>query len=358
MQLTVGKKIRALRKKQNITQEKLAEYLGISFQAVSRWEHGTAYPDITLLPRIANFFGISMDCLFGMDSIDNSEEQAELQQKYEKLIAQNDTKNAIVLMKKALLNYPRDYRFMLNLSSAIREEVKTSLQIDQIALAIQLCERILEDCTNTDIRYGAIQQLCYLYRFCHESEKAKDLIDKLPSTPICKDILLENILNGDELGKQLDTNLDHFMFYIWLKLQKTPTLKGNLNTDERIRAQKAAIQLYKLVYYDGQYGWFSNRLASNYIELSKIYAENSDQEKTLENLSHAIYYAKEYQRSFTTEITTDSIFRYNPSISATYVNDKEKDSLLREIEKLIRTDAFCFLQPYEEFQKLKAELGN
>lgn len=64
MNLYIGKKIKDLRKSQDITQEKLADYLNISYQAVSKWENGTALPDITLVPSIANFFGISTDELF------------------------------------------------------------------------------------------------------------------------------------------------------------------------------------------------------------------------------------------------------------------------------------------------------
>ena len=56
--LKIGDKIKSLRKAQDITQEKLAAYLNISYQAISKWENGTALPDITLVPKIANFFGV------------------------------------------------------------------------------------------------------------------------------------------------------------------------------------------------------------------------------------------------------------------------------------------------------------
>ena len=58
--------IGVLRKKKGITQEDLAQHLGISFQAVSKWENGGAYPDITLLPEIASFFGESVETILGL----------------------------------------------------------------------------------------------------------------------------------------------------------------------------------------------------------------------------------------------------------------------------------------------------
>ena len=57
MNMDIGSAIKKLRMDRKITQEEVAEYLGISFQAVSKWETGTTMPDITLLPEIAAFFG-------------------------------------------------------------------------------------------------------------------------------------------------------------------------------------------------------------------------------------------------------------------------------------------------------------
>lgn len=62
--MDIGKQIKALRLAKGVTQEELAEYLGVSFQAVSKWETEVSTPDIALLPNIAVFFGITIDALF------------------------------------------------------------------------------------------------------------------------------------------------------------------------------------------------------------------------------------------------------------------------------------------------------
>jgi len=61
MELDIGNKTKGLRRQKNISQEVLA---GVSFQAVSKWESRTTMPDITLIPAIASFFGVSIDELF------------------------------------------------------------------------------------------------------------------------------------------------------------------------------------------------------------------------------------------------------------------------------------------------------
>lgn len=67
MEETLGKRIAFHRKRLGMTQERLAESLGITPQAVSKWENDQSCPDITALPRLAQIFGISTDCLLGVE---------------------------------------------------------------------------------------------------------------------------------------------------------------------------------------------------------------------------------------------------------------------------------------------------
>ena len=74
MKLTIGEKIALLRKEKNITQTQLAEYLCLAPQTISRWEVGNGAPEISLLPKIAAFFGVSIDDLFGSTSLTRAED--------------------------------------------------------------------------------------------------------------------------------------------------------------------------------------------------------------------------------------------------------------------------------------------
>ena len=64
MNVNLGNKIRELRKGKNISQEVLAQYLGVSFQAVSKWETAKSAPDVVFLPIMADIFGCYIDELF------------------------------------------------------------------------------------------------------------------------------------------------------------------------------------------------------------------------------------------------------------------------------------------------------
>lgn len=73
--VSIGENIKRLRKLKGITQEELSDVLHISYQAISKWENGLAQPDISILPTVANYFGVTIDELFGfqLDSLNNKE---------------------------------------------------------------------------------------------------------------------------------------------------------------------------------------------------------------------------------------------------------------------------------------------
>ena len=76
--MKIGEQIKRLRKERNMTQEQLAEKIGISFQAVSKWENDISLPDVATLPIIAGFFGVSMDTIFDYDAEKNAEKALEI----------------------------------------------------------------------------------------------------------------------------------------------------------------------------------------------------------------------------------------------------------------------------------------
>lgn len=71
MTICFGDNLNKLRKAKGLTQEEFAKAMGVSFQAVSKWERGETYPDIELLPDIANYFNTSIDSLLMQNSKDN-----------------------------------------------------------------------------------------------------------------------------------------------------------------------------------------------------------------------------------------------------------------------------------------------
>lgn len=82
MKLTLGENIRRLRRGRDMTQEQLADALAVSFQAISRWENGSTYPDIELIPAIASFFSVSADELLGIPEAEKNRQAEALVMQY------------------------------------------------------------------------------------------------------------------------------------------------------------------------------------------------------------------------------------------------------------------------------------
>ena len=140
--MNIGLKIRELRKKRGITQERLAEYLNISSQAVSKWENGTALPDITLVPKLSSFFGVSTDELFSTKPEITDKKLLEYKQKAQEFRRIYDYGSVVKLMEEALEEYPSNFEFMWELVHAYAHKKRHDRELDKI---IPLCERIVEE---------------------------------------------------------------------------------------------------------------------------------------------------------------------------------------------------------------------
>lgn len=107
--MEIGKQIKTLRLTKGVTQEELAEYLGVSFQAVSKWETESSTPDIALLPNIAVFFGIAIDELF---HIPNEAEFERIENMFwhERRINPETFSHCIRFLENVLQDDPRNVR--------------------------------------------------------------------------------------------------------------------------------------------------------------------------------------------------------------------------------------------------------
>jgi len=101
------------------TQEEIAEKLCLSPQTVSKWERGDAYPDITLLPALANLFKTSVDALIGMDKINDAEARTAIFRAAQDCLKSGDHLGAAKVLEEALRTFPNDESLMSELALAL-----------------------------------------------------------------------------------------------------------------------------------------------------------------------------------------------------------------------------------------------
>jgi transcriptional regulator with XRE-family HTH domain len=119
--IKIGQKIRLLRKTNDVTQDKLAAYLGVTPQAVSRWESEICYPDIETLPQIADFFGVDMDELLCYDSVQKESRVKSYLEKAELLLESDKLADCLTLLREAYAEIPSSFEIQLELASVLSE---------------------------------------------------------------------------------------------------------------------------------------------------------------------------------------------------------------------------------------------
>ena len=113
--MSLGKTIKELRRKYDMTQERLAEILSISPQAVSRWETDVAMPDISLIPPLCNLFNITSDELLGIDVTRRLEAVEEICDEADKYSRRGYLEKARKILEEGLQKYPDNCDIIYNL---------------------------------------------------------------------------------------------------------------------------------------------------------------------------------------------------------------------------------------------------
>lgn len=143
MKLLIGENIRRLRRERNLTQEEVAVHLGISFQAISKWERGEGYPDITMLPTLASYFGVSVDELIGMSEIEKAKRYEAVNAAWAENNQSGLHRENVALMRKSLKAFPNDALLLIQLSTSLEkldgtEEEKAKYLKESIAVQEQI----------------------------------------------------------------------------------------------------------------------------------------------------------------------------------------------------------------------------
>lgn len=264
MNLQVGRNIRELRRRQGITQEKLAEKLGTTPQAVSRWESGVGYPDIELLPHIADAFGVSLDELFGKDA---REKEAKIQfylEEFKRLGSLGEQEKRYALMREALEQFPLDHRIMLKYGWAKAPMEESDDSYESI---IAVCNRVLDDNPADELHYDALLLLGMMYRTMGKTEEAIAVANRLPKLQLCREmgLLCAYDNKSDEFNRQLQDITEvctHMLGYICIGWST-----WHRGDREKIPLLQKAIAVYELIFDDGNFGFHHSDVAMQYKKL-------------------------------------------------------------------------------------------
>lgn len=189
--LYLGTNIKEYRLKKGYTQEQLAYELGVSSQTVSRWETGTTYPDIVMIPIIAELFDTSIDNLMGYAKECSTKEREDFFAEVNNF----EISEKILRHREMLQKYPNDTYLQFSLASLLYNFVKKRDDVDAEQEVRLLCYRILHS-NLPDMQCGAKRLLALLSAKNGELEDAMAYVNELPSIYCGREIMAEQILHG------------------------------------------------------------------------------------------------------------------------------------------------------------------
>lgn len=179
MNLNFAENLKQLRKAKEITQEKLADVLGVTGQTISRWELGICYPDLELLPAIANYFGVSIDMLLSNDA---SAKERDFDMFCERLdaIPSTESTKRIEFVQNYCRKYPENDYYAVVLACRIGEHliVKPDESVQYMPLLLNTVQRLMETRYRTDA-------ISIMAQICEESE-LKKWMDMCPNSGFSK----------------------------------------------------------------------------------------------------------------------------------------------------------------------------
>lgn len=326
MTINIGDTIKSMRKDKNITQETLANFLGVSNQSISKWERNETYPDITMLPAISSFFGTSVDNLLGINKIEQERKIQLYCDEYSRLWSEHKFDEVTALMKKAVCEFPGNFDLLVKYLNCLTNNLNAEHLLEVRDEAQNIYELIQEQCTTDSIRIWAKKLMCrYLSRLSVIDTSGVDITHA------------EKVLSGMPL---MQNSRDIEAMYIY-------------HNDAEKRKQACANSVSELLRLLGE-------------ALFRIYDEPTDyDEKILEsfiNLLKAIMPYEDYGKSF-----NHIIYDYGYLGVKRYLTGDEEGAIACFIEEVRLAKAFDSLPDISVstspvvsgaiFEKTKTNLG-
>lgn len=303
MQIKLGEQMRELRRRNGITQEDLARALGVTAQAVSRWEKGVCYPDMELVPSLANYFGVSIDGLFGYQGEREKRIAQICASADEMLNAQGDMTECVALLREALAEFPDETEFIVRLGYAlyymgwhkygaqsytedgcdyVRENTEYQSNNQYWREAILHLEHALDKGLKPDDRLAAIPILVTLHKKLGQNDKAVAIAKRQDLLTISREVLLASAEDGEKEAKYHAEAILALMETLTQMVETATSIIIPMWGGDSTGLLLATANLYECIFSYGDCGWHHTQIRDLYFKAAHHEAMRGDVNKAME----------------------------------------------------------------------------
>lgn len=355
MELFIGKNIQNKRKTLGLTQDQLATALGVSIAAVSKWETGGAYPDITLLSPIARLLDSTVDDLLGFEPHLSEEQLMDITEQCTKLFESSAYQDAVALSEQYLKEYPNSMELKLRIGSIFMMHTPCGGAEDVAHKLLERAETLMRDATKSDnieLRETAWQGLSALLIQQDRYEDALNALEQIHkplSDPDTMRVSVYYAMNDLKKSKQTAQCLlaSHTSACDIALISLAKIAKKEKDYPLAIRMVNLSLQLSQMFDKNKLYGQDLN----HYLMLAEYTADQRQERETLDTLHEFVRCAQlpgDFQ-SVKASPFFDCVEMHTTSTSKGYLN--------RCVYQMIKENAaFDFLKDNREFIDVLKEL--
>jgi len=290
----IGKRIRELRLKNHLTQEKLASYLNVSFQAVSKWENGINTPDLSCIVPLAKLLHTSTDVLLGNESttgnLDTRRQELEKVWEEERYGLQDGEK--LITAAQALVNvYPNHpmYWYWLAYGERIRAyELHGKESADMLNRSLIHIKLVINDCKEQYLHEEALEDAVNILSYLGKREEALQYANQLPEG---------NRRNrAYRLCLPDEERIQHIQSMRASSMLKFLNELLELNLKENLWAAELIITILSNMIPDGNYLYYHNYLREAYTSCAKGYISRNRYDDAIIALKNAWKHTQSYER--------------------------------------------------------------
>lgn len=347
----IGTKIKELRKRADLTQEQLADILGVAYQTVSKWECGTTAPDLSMIAPITRFFKVSADELFGLSESEDDEKQRELRERWGKTWDNGDVAERYAAAKEAHAEFPGNFEFLGWLADAevnyadYHHEERSKEWTALYESSVKHYETLIENCPDEKLKNDALYGIVMSLRELGRNEEAVKYARMHP-TP---DELLKWCLKGEEAEIHIQNMVLKDLYKLVFDLEWRKT---------NLACLKASEAIIKTVIDDGNYVFYHNWLMHNCIWQARCYTASGRYDEAIEYLKRSYDHALKCDEM--DALPKDAVLPYTCTIlnKVAYVPSETGRSGMttytQDFKEYLSMNWFDPLRDREDFQELLA----